>query len=399
VTLPSDDVDIDASGYARACQQLAADGPVVVGHSMSGIALPLVPGLIPVRRLVYLAALVPAPGERMADVQAREQPLGDTRAVARDEHGRSYWTSIEAAINTLYQDCDPQKARETAGRLRPQARKPHDERCPLTDFPDLPTSYILMREDRMIRPDWSRTAARSRLGVEPIELPGGHSPMLAQPEQFAETLLALAFESKAKSLFGASPARPNSSKLGRMSVMEATEAPSGHTPEGGVLVGSEGARRRLVVFEDPQCPYCREFEDVSGDLLRREVAAGAVAVEFRIRSFLGAESVRAANALAVAAEAGRFDELRRELFANQPPEHSGGFTTADLWDLGRRAGLTSPDYVTAVEQGRYERWVREIDQVFEEQDPDGTPSAVLDGLPVDSETLYDADRLGTLIRS
>jgi hypothetical protein len=184
-----------------------------------------------------------------------------------------------------------------------------------------------------------------------------------------------------------------------MSVMEATEAPSGHTPEGGVLVGSEGARRRLVVFEDPQCPYCREFEDVSGDLLRREVAAGAVAVEFRIRSFLGAESVRAANALAVAAEAGRFDELRRELFANQPPEHSGGFTTADLLDLGRRAGLTSPDYVTAVEQGRYERWVREIDQVFEEQDPDGTPSAVLDGLPVDSETLYDADRLGTLIRS
>ena len=79
------------------------------------------------------------------------------------------------------------------------------------------------------------------------------------------------------------------------------EVPSGHTPEGGVLVGSEGARRRLVVFEDPQCPYCREFEDVSGDLLRREVAAGAVAVEYRIRSFLGEESVRAANALAAAA--------------------------------------------------------------------------------------------------
>src|ERR1700733_15244065 len=124
-----------------------------------------------------------------------------------------------------------------------------------------------------------------------------------------------------------------------MSVMEVTEVPSGHTPEGGVLVGSEGARRRLVVFEDPQCPYCREFEAVSGDLLRREVAAGAVAVEYRIRSFLGDESVRAANALAVAAGAGRFDALRRELFAEQPPEHSGGFTTQDLLDLGSRVGL------------------------------------------------------------
>ncbi|HXD63879.1 MAG TPA: thioredoxin domain-containing protein [Solirubrobacteraceae bacterium] len=180
--------------------------------------------------------------------------------------------------------------------------------------------------------------------------------------------------------------------------MEANEVPSGHTPEGGVLVGSEGARRRLVVFEDPQCPYCREFEDVSGDLLRREVAAGAVAVEYRIRSFLGEESVRAANALAVAAEAARFDELRREIFANQPPEHSGGFTTEDLLELGRRAGLTGPGYGAAVSQGRYESWVREIEAVFAGQDPEGTPSAVLDGEPVDSETLYDPEALGALIR-
>lgn len=181
--------------------------------------------------------------------------------------------------------------------------------------------------------------------------------------------------------------------------MEANETPPGHTREGGVLVGSQGARRRMVVFEDLQCPYCREFEDVSGDLLRREVAAGAVAVEYRIRSFLGNESVRAANALAAAAEAGRFDELRREMFANQPPEHSGGFTTQDLLDLGSRVGLTSAEYVAAVQEGRYESWVREIDEVFEEQDPRGTPFAVLDGQPVGSETLSDAQRLGALIRS
>lgn len=184
-----------------------------------------------------------------------------------------------------------------------------------------------------------------------------------------------------------------------MGVMETTEAPPGHTFEGGVLVGSEGARRRLVIFEDPQCPYCREFEDVSGDLLRREIAAGAVAVEYRIRSFLGNESVRAANALAGAAGAGRFDELRRKLFANQPPEHSGGFSTQDLLDLGSRAGLTGPDYVAAVQEGRYERWVREIDEIFEEQDPSGTPSATLDGQPVDSEILYNPERLGALIRA
>ena len=184
-----------------------------------------------------------------------------------------------------------------------------------------------------------------------------------------------------------------------MGVMEVGGVPPGHTREGGVLVGSPGARRRLVVFEDPQCPYCREFEERSGDLLHREVAAGAVGVEYRIRSFLGNESVRAANALAVATGAGRFDELRREMFANQPPEHSGGFTIEDLLDLGSRVGLTSADYVAGVQEGRYEIWVREIDEVFEEQDPRGTPFAVLDGRPIDSQSLYDPGVLGALIRA
>ena len=175
-------------------------------------------------------------------------------------------------------------------------------------------------------------------------------------------------------------------------------APSGHTPEGGVLVGSSNARRRLVVFEDPQCPYCRRFEEVSGDLVRREVAAGAVAVEYRMRCFLGPESVRAGNALALAAEAGRFDELRRELFADQPPEHSGGFTAEDLLGLGRRVGLGDPAFVTGVREGRYEAWVVEVDRAFQEQDPQGTPAALLDGEPVDSSALYDARALGDVLR-
>ena len=97
-------------------------------------------------------------------------------------------------------------------------------------------------------------------------------------------------------------------------------------------------------------------------------------------------------------EVGGFDELRRAMFANQPPEHSGGFTTEDLLELGSGVGLTTPGYVTAVREGRYASWVREIDAVFEEQDPDGTPSGVLDGVRVNAETLYDPEDLGALIR-
>ena len=56
----------------------------------------------------------------------------------------------------------------------------------------MPTSSIVMRDDRMVRPQWSRAAARRQLGVEPIELPGGHSPMLADPERLADILITVA---------------------------------------------------------------------------------------------------------------------------------------------------------------------------------------------------------------
>jgi protein-disulfide isomerase len=186
---------------------------------------------------------------------------------------------------------------------------------------------------------------------------------------------------------------------GRVRLFKKSPVPFGHTAEGGVLVGSDNARRRLVVFEDPQCPGCRKFEEVSGDLLRREVAAGAVAVEYRIRCFLGPASVRAANALALAAEGRRFDELRREMFATQPSPGSVGYTADDLIALGRRAGLHDPEYAPAIRKGRYEQWARKLDKVLKDQDPQGTPGAFLDGQPVPSAALYDPQTLGDLVRS
>jgi hypothetical protein len=183
-----------------------------------------------------------------------------------------------------------------------------------------------------------------------------------------------------------------------MDLHRAAPVPTHHTAEGGVVIGTDTAGRRLVVFEDPQCPYCRQFEEACGEVLRGVLATGAVAVEYRMRCFLGEESVRADNALALAAERGRFDELRRELFSAQPPERSGGFTVTDLTELGRRVGLTGPDYVSGLRQGRYEAWVVEIDREFQDQDPEGTPAALLDGQVVNPRTLFDPATFGALLR-
>ena len=43
--------------------------------------------------------------------------------------------------------------------------------------------------------------------------------------------------------------------------------------------------------------------------------------------------------------------------------------------------------------------VVEMDQVFQELDPEGTPAALLDGQPVDQELLYDSSLLRGLLRA
>ena len=174
-----------------------------------------------------------------------------------------------------------------------------------------------------------------------------------------------------------------------MTSTDAMETPTGHTPEGGVLVGHASASLGMVLFEDPQCPYCRQFEDLNGPLITAAADAGVLAVEYRMRCFLGPESVRADNALALAAEAARFDELRHALFAAQPAEGTGGFTTEDLLGLGASVGLTGSDFVSGVRGARYAEWVLRREAVYQAEDPKGTPAAWLNGKPLDSRVLFD----------
>ncbi len=51
--------------------------------------------------------------------------------------------------------------------------------------------YIVCTRDAVIRPEWQRHLARDVLGVEPLELDAGHSPMLESPRELAAPLDAL----------------------------------------------------------------------------------------------------------------------------------------------------------------------------------------------------------------
>ena len=199
VDLPSDEPEAlfdDYAAHVVAALDGADDDVVVVGHSLAGHTIPLVAARRPVRRLVFLCALIAQPGASFVD-QLRADPdmfvPGYEAGLApADERPLRRWVDFAVARETMYADCDEADARAAFDRLRPQASTPYFEPCSLAAFPDVPATYVVAAEDRIVNPAWSRRAAPERLGVEAVELPGSHSPYLARPATLAELLAAQA---------------------------------------------------------------------------------------------------------------------------------------------------------------------------------------------------------------
>ncbi len=59
---------------------------------------------------------------------------------------------------------------------------------PLRAHPDNRTVLIYAADDELFEPGFETFMARELIGVEPIEIPGGHFPMAEDPDALAELL-------------------------------------------------------------------------------------------------------------------------------------------------------------------------------------------------------------------
>ena len=197
VTLPISDPTLGAADYATAVEA-ALDPetePLLVGHSMAGLVVPIVASRRPVRRLVFLAALLPSPGQSANDQRAAEAIDGRValRSAEFTDLGDEVWMiGPNTATELFFHDAPAAVARWATKRLRPQAYRVMSETTPLAAWPHVESRSIVCRDDRAVNPAWVRTAARQRLGVDAIELGGGHSPFLTRPAELAQVLDGLA---------------------------------------------------------------------------------------------------------------------------------------------------------------------------------------------------------------
>ena len=197
VDLPISDPEAGASAYARTIIDAIDWGepPVLVAHSSSGLVAPLVADGSTVRRMIFLAAMLPRAGLSANDQRAAE-PIDAPTSLSNPQFtdlGNDVWSiGPETATELFWHDAPADVAAGANARLRPQCYRFITETSPLLDWPGIPSAYITPRDDRATNPDWQRTAARDRLGVEAVEIDGGHSPMLTRPAELAEILHELA---------------------------------------------------------------------------------------------------------------------------------------------------------------------------------------------------------------
>ena len=196
VDLPVSDPSAGAARYADVAVEAMAglDEPVLLGHSMGGLVIPIVAEQRPVRHLVFLAAFLPIPGRSM-NAQRQAEPIDGQVAPTTAEWtdlGDDVWqVGPHTATEIFFHDAPPELAAWAAARLRPQCYRVMSEASPLASWPQVPADYILCRDDRAANPAWGRLAARERLGVGAVEIDGGHSPFLTRPAELAALIDSL----------------------------------------------------------------------------------------------------------------------------------------------------------------------------------------------------------------
>jgi pimeloyl-ACP methyl ester carboxylesterase len=156
---------------------------VLVAHSASGMFLPIAAARRPINHMVFLAALVPKVGTSII-----EQYRADPEMLNPEWIGKNPMND-DVARRFLFHDCstDVTDWALTTRELM-YAREAMTELCPLEIWPNVNSSYVVCAEDRTISPSWSRRTAREQLGVEPLEMPGGHCPFVSRPAALAEVL-------------------------------------------------------------------------------------------------------------------------------------------------------------------------------------------------------------------
>lgn len=186
--LPADDESAQLADYADAVVEAVGDRRdlVVVGHSFGGFTAPLVADRLTVDVLVFVAGMVPSPGEAPGDWWAN---TGYAEAVRRQAERDGGLTGNEDPFVTYYHDVPLELAEEAMSKERAHPSEASmASPWPLDALPAMPTKFVLCTEDRLFPPPFLRRVVAERLSIDPDEIAASHCVALSRPKELAAIL-------------------------------------------------------------------------------------------------------------------------------------------------------------------------------------------------------------------
>ncbi|MFI7124300.1 DsbA family protein [Nonomuraea sp. NPDC050153] len=166
-------------------------------------------------------------------------------------------------------------------------------------------------------------------------------------------------------------------------------------PDGSVVMANQGVTKPVVdIYEDFQCPACKELERVSGQTFKNLAAEGKAKVVYHPITIFSQEptksnSVRAGNAARCVADGKQWVAFHDLLYQNQPSETEAGFTPDQLKSWGKEAGVTAPGFDQCVTSGKNaDAQLAYSKKVIDAQKINHTPTVKLNGQEIDNPVLF-----------
>jgi pimeloyl-ACP methyl ester carboxylesterase len=182
VDLPIEEDTAGLDDYAQAVVDAVGKrrDVIVVGHSLGGFTAPLAAERLNAIGLVYLAAMIPAPGETFGEWWSN---TGHDQETIDPDPDASFFNGVPDAL-----------AREAKKHERDQRGNWMSQPWPRNEHPSIRAMGIVCRDDAFFPAEFMRRQIRERLGIEPVEISGGHYATLSNPKGVADSLLAFAAE-------------------------------------------------------------------------------------------------------------------------------------------------------------------------------------------------------------
>ena len=120
-------------------------------------------------------------------------------------------------------------------------------------------------------------------------------------------------------------------------------------PQRGDTLGKASAPVTLTVFEDPQCPFCRQWNiDTLPTVVQNYVRTGRIKIVYRGVVVIGDNSLVGLAAIYAAAEQNKLWQMAEALYERQGDENSGWITVPLVRSAAKEIGLSPAKVVTAM---------------------------------------------------